>query len=318
MTQPLVSVICLCYNHAHFVKEAIESVLRQNYSDVELIVVDDASTDGSIEVVLNLVKQNPSIQLLQMASNQGNCKAFNKGLVIAKGDYIIDFATDDVMMHDRITKQISQFQSGSINIGVVFTDATYVNEEGVFLHHHYEYLFRKHLLNDVPQGDVYCKVLSKYFIASPTMMVRRSVLEALEGYDENLAYEDFDFWVRSARLFQYSFLNESLTKIRRVSNSMSTGWYKSGDKQLHSTYLVCRKAQKLNKNAEENEALIMRVRYEIRQSVFSKNVTEAKLFFELLCELTKPNLIDRILITIRHLPIPFQWIRNVYHAIRFS
>ena len=117
---------------------------------------------------------------------------------------------------------------------------------------------------------------------------------------------------------KYAFLNDVSTKIRKAGNSMSSGWYKLGDRQLHSTYLVCRKAQKLNKSDTEIEALITRIRYEIRQSVFSKNVTEATLFFELLSELTNPNWIDRMLFGIRHLPIPFTWIRNLYHTLRFS
>jgi glycosyltransferase involved in cell wall biosynthesis len=318
MKEPLVSVICVSYNHTRFVEEAIRSVVNQAYKNIEIIIVDDASNDSSQEVIRKLVVEFPSIQFLLIEKNVGNCKAFNLGFALSKGDFIIDFATDDVMMPDRIAKQIALFQFLPPNVGVVFTDATYINEEGKFLRKHYEYLFRKRLLNEVPQGDVYTKVLSRYFIPSPTMMVKRVVLEKIGGYDETLAYEDFDFWVRSARSFKYSYLNESLTKIRKSTSSMSTGWYKSGDKQLHSTYLVCKKAQKLNKNTEEVDALITRVRYEIRQSVFSKNVNEAKLFFELLCELTKPNLIDRTLIGIHRLPIPFQWIRNLYHTIRFS
>lgn len=318
MKEPLVSVICLCYNHEKFVQEAIHSVILQTYKNIEIIVVDDASNDHSQEVIQKLVVDFPAIQFLPIKKNVGNCRAFNLGLALSKGEYIIDFATDDIMMSERIAKQINQFQSLSQDFGVVFSDATYVDENGEVLRQHYEYLFRKKLVKEIPQGDIYSMVISRYFIASPTMMVKRIVLEKLGGYDENLAYEDFDFWIRSSRSFKYSFLNESLTKIRRSGNSMSTGWYKLGDKQLHSTYLVCRKVQKLNKNADENKALVIRIRYEIRQSVFSKNTTEAKLFFELLCELTTPNWIDRMLINLRHLPIPFQLIRSTYHAIRFS
>ncbi len=318
MNEPLVSVICLSYNHEGFVEEAIRSVINQTYKNIEIIVVDDASSDSSQNVIQKLVAEFPSIQFLSIENNIGNCKAFNLGFALSKGEFIIDFATDDIMMPHRIAKQIDQFQSLPQDVGVIFTDATYVNEEGKFLRQHYAYLFRKRLLTEVPQGDVYAKVLSRYFIASPTMTVRRSVFDKIGGYDESLAYEDFDFWVRSSRSFKYFFLNESLTKIRRSGNSMSTGWYKHGDKQLHSTYLVCKKAQKLNRSKEEVKALVIRVRYEIRQSVFSKNVNEANLFFELLCELTKPIWTDRTLIAIRHLPIPFQWIRNMYHTIRFS
>jgi len=318
MKEPLVSVICLSYNHEKFVQEAIHSVIHQTYKNIEIIVVDDASNDRSQEIIQKLVIEFPFIQFLPIEKNFGNCKAFNLGFALSKGEYIIDFATDDIMMPERIAKQVNQFQSLPQDFGVAFSDATYVDEQGEVLRQHYEYLFRKKLLREIPQGDVYTKVISRYFIASPTMMVKRIVMEKLGGYDESLAYEDFDFWVRSSREYKYALLNESLTKIRKAGKSMSTGWYKIGDKQLHSTYLVCKKAQKLNKNADENNALIIRIRYEIRQSVFSKNTTEAKLFFELLCELTEPNVMDRMLMTIRHLPIPFRWIRNLYHSIRFS
>ncbi len=318
MNEPLVSVICLSYNHERFVEEAIRSVINQTFKNIEIIVLDDASNDSSQEVIRKLVVEFPAIQFLPIEKNVGNCRAFNLAFALSKGDFIIDFATDDIMMPERIAKQIDQFQSLPHDVGVVFADANYVNEEGKFLRQHYDYLFRKGLLKEVPQGDVYAKILSRYFIASPTMMVRRVVFDKMGGYDEDLAYEDFDFWVRSSRSFKYFFLNESLTKIRRVGNSMSTGWYKLGDKQLHSTYLVCKKAQKLNRSTEEIKALIIRVRYEIRQSVFSKNTNEATLFFELLCELTQPNWVDRTLIGICHLPIPFRWIRKVYHASRFS
>ena len=317
MKDPLVSVICLSYNHERFVEEAIRSVINQTYKNIEIIVVDDASHDSSQEAIRRLVGEFPAIQFLPIEKNVGNCKAFNMGFALSKGDFIIDLATDDIMMPDRIARQVYQFQSLPQDVGIVFTDAKYINEQGKFLRQHYAYLFRKGLLKEVPQGNVYAKVLSRYFIASPTMMVRRIVFENIGGYDESLAYEDFDFWVRSSRLFGYSFLNESLTKIRKASNSLSSGWYKLGDKQLHSTYLVCKKAQKLNRSTEDVEALIIRVRYEIRQSVFSKNVNEARLFFELLCELTTPTWIDRGLIAVRHLPIPFPWIRNLYHTIRF-
>ena len=318
MDSPLVSVICLCYNHEKFIKEALYSVVNQTYKNIELIIVDDASSDESRKAIREFKNKFSSTIYLPIEKNVGNCKAFNLGFALSKGSFVIDFATDDVMMTDRIAKQVSIFETLSPKFGVVFTDADYIDDRGKFLKQHYKYLFRKKLLTNVPTGDVYAEILSTYFVASPTMMIRRSVLEQLNGYDENLAYEDFDFWVRSSRIFKYAFLNESLTKIRRSKNSMSSGWYKHGDTQLYSTYLVCRKIQKLNKNTEENSSLVKRVRYEIRQSVFSKNVKEAGLFFQLLTELTKPTLTDRILIGIRHLPLPFRWFRQLYHTIRFS
>jgi len=143
------------------------------------------------------------------------------------------------------------------------------------------------------------------------MMVRRIVLESMGGYDEALAYEDFDFWVRSSRNFYYAFLDERLTMIRQSENSMSSGWYKPGDPQLHSTYLICRKIKSLNRTAGEQESLIKRLRYELRQAVFTRNVKEATLFYDFLAELSRRTIADRVLHGIKDLPIPFKTIRRL-------
>src|SRR5688500_3802276 len=104
MTDPLVSVICLCYNQARFIREAVASVFAQSYRNVELIIVDDASTDNSASVIRAMVAENPAIRCLLLNQNVGNCKAFNKGLTLSKGDYIIDLAADDVLVPQRIER----------------------------------------------------------------------------------------------------------------------------------------------------------------------------------------------------------------------
>jgi hypothetical protein len=173
-------------------------------------------------------------------------------------------------------------------------------------------------LDKIPEGDVYADVLAKYFIPSPTMMVKREVFDKIGGYDESLVYEDFDFWVRTSSFCKYGFLNESLTKIRRTGSSMSSGWYKRGDRQLHSTYLVCKKAIELNRNQKEKNALLKRIRFELRQSIFSENHNEAKLFFGLLNELESVTTSDRILEVINGLELPVNWLRRLYHTARFE
>ena len=317
-TTPLVSVICLCYNHARFVQQAIESVIGQTYANIQLIVVDDASTDNSVEIIKKVTARCNSVEHLFLSENLGNCKAFNKGFALAKGKYVFDFATDDVLVPDRIEKQVTCFEKLGQTYGVVFTDAEYIDEENRFVRNHYEYLFRKKLLNYVPQGDVFSFIIRRYFVASPTMMVRKSVLDELNGYDENLSYEDFDFWVRSARICQYAFLNEKLTKIRLSKSSMSTGWYQRGDKQVHSTYLVCLKLTKLVQQPDEKESLLVRIRYELRQCTLSHNTNEALLFYNLLKELQGLRPVDRIWLLILKSGIPVAWLRALYHRLRFS
>jgi glycosyltransferase involved in cell wall biosynthesis len=317
-TPPLVSVICLSYNHDRFVEEAIGSVLKQTYPNIQVIAVDDGSTDNTAEAVRKLVATNPSIEFLPLAENVGNCRAFNQGLALAKGKYIIDFATDDVMLEDRVRQQVEFFESLDKSYGVVFTDSVYITSTGTIVRKHYEHLFAKKLIPAIPQGDVYREVLSEFFISSPTMMARSEVFDYLHGYDEQLAYEDFDFWVRSARVFKYAFLDRITTKVRLTDTSLSKGLYRKGDRQVHSTYLVCRKAVELNESPEDDKALAKRLRYEIRHCVFTQNNDEAKLFYNLLTEIGYKDPISDALIFLNMFRLPWGGIRRLYHRLRFG
>ncbi|MCU0398534.1 MAG: glycosyltransferase [Cyclobacteriaceae bacterium] len=315
---PLVSVICLCYNHERFVREAVVSVIHQTYPNIQIIVADDASTDASAGVIRQLKIDYPQIELLLLEQNLGNCKAFNRALELANGDYIIDLAADDILLPGRIQKQVDFFINSGKEYGVVYSNANYIDETGKFIRNHFEYLLQKKFIREVPQGDIFLLVIRAYFIPSPTVMFRKEIIDQLNGYDENLAYEDFDFWVRSARITLYGYIPEVLTLIRKHRASLSTGWYKVGDKQLHSTYLICLKILKMCKNKEEFESFIMRVRYELRQSVFSHNRNEARLFFQLLKSIKKVTIHDWVLFVISELKIPVLWIRKVYYSFQYS
>jgi len=299
-------------------QEAIESVLSQTYSSLQVIVVDDASVDGSKELIKELIKHRDGIQTIFLPDNVGNCKAFNQGLKLATGDFIIDFSTDDIMLPDRIEKQIAFFEKQNEKVGIVFSDAVYVNENGSTIRSHYDYLFKKRLLDHVPSGDVFRDVLTTYFISSPTMMIKKKVMDTLHGYDEALSYEDFDFWIRASRDFQFEFLNERTTKVRKSSESMSTGWYRLGDRQLHSTFLVCTKAEKLCRDEQDRNALRWRVLYEFKQAVFSQNKTEAKLFAELFTRLGKTPISFFVIQAASYFPLPWAWIRKMYYQLRYD
>lgn len=260
MSNPLVSVICLCYNHEKFVKQAILSALNQTYSNVEVIVVNDASTDNSAAVVQELLTANPQLTFLNLERNVGNCKAFNIGFAQSKGDYIIDFAADDILLENRIQEGVDAFQSLEREFGVQFSDAEFIDEEGGKLgFHSYKYPH-----DSIPSGDIYLQLIKRYFICAPTMLIKREVLSYLKGYDENLAYEDFDFWIRSARKFKYIYLPQALVQRRILHNSMKNDQFKKGSNQLRATYKVCEKINQLNSSDEENRALRLRLRYEFK------------------------------------------------------
>ena len=315
---PLVSVVCLCFNQASFVEESVRSVLQQTYKNIQVIIVDDASADGSPAIIEKLKRDNPAIEVLTLKNNAGNCRAFNLGYALCKGDFIIDFAADDVMKPQRIELQVKHFSTLDKTYGVSFTNAIYIDEEGRTLRDHYGYLFRKGLIKIVPQGDVYREILHTYFVASPTMMIKREVMDALGGYDETLSYEDFDFWIRSSRNFKYAFLNEELTKIRKSRQSMSSRWYARGDKQLHSTYMVCRKAVELSRSPDDLVALSKRLKYELRQSVFSSNHVEAVHFYDLLGEIGHRGAADKFFYNLNKLRLPLAPLRKLYHYLRFE
>ena len=312
MDHPLVTVVCLSYNHRPFIREAVGSVLAQTYPNIQIILIDDGSTDGSVHELETIAQNHGGIELISLKQNVGNCRAFNIAFAKAKGEYVIDFATDDVMMPNRIEEQVNLFKTLDDTYGAVFTDASYIDEDGSFLYHHNDYLLRKKLITTIPQGNVYPFVIARYFISSPTMMIRKGVLDEMGGYDEQLAYEDFDLWIRSSRNYRYAFLDKVLTKVRRRRSSMSTGWYKPGDAQLHSTYLVCRKIFTLNRTPAEHRALVARLRYELRQSVFSKNLKEAKLFYDFLTELSSISAVDIFFYYTRRLPIPYRVLRKLF------
>lgn len=278
MTAPLVTVICLCYNQKRFVREAVESVINQTYTPIQLIVVDDASTDGSPETINQLKVQYPQLEVLLLNENMGNCRAFNQGLVQAKGEYLIDLAADDVLLPDRIRKGVEVLQQAGDEFGVHFCDAELIDETGSFVSHHSD----KYPHHTIPQGDIYVEVIQRYFICPPTIMFRKSVMDRLGGYDETLAYEDFDFWIRSSRQFKYTYSPEPLVKKRVVKNSMGSKQEKFFNRHALSTYRVCKKILDLNATKQEQQALSKRIWYEIRTSLRLLNIWLAIKYFSLL------------------------------------
>lgn len=268
--KPLVTVIALCYKHKPFLKEALESVLAQTYSPVELIVVDDAGNDGSAEVIEDFIAEHPQVHFIRHAFNNGNCYSFNEALVLAKGKYIIDFATDDKMLPIMVEKMVEVFESLSDDYGIVFSNSGNISEKGEFLGYHFN------ADSEIPQGYVYQEVVRKYFISPPATMMRRSMLEELGGYDTSLAYEDFDIWVRAARNYKFKYLEE-VTILKRIHPaSLSHRFFDRNEKLQASTFRICQKIKWLNKNEEENLALHQRCRYEMRVACLTGNYS---LFF---------------------------------------
>ena len=263
----LVTIVALCHNHAPFLREALDSIRAQTYPNLEVWLVDDASTDESAEILREYAARNPGWHLLLLPENGGNCQAFNLAFFCSKGEYVIDFATDDVLLPARVALQVAAFGAANASVGMVYSNCELIDETSHSLGLHHRADGRGGLMPTPASGWVFAEVLRRYFISTPTMMMRRACLESLGGYDETLAYEDFDFWVRASRGWQFLYLDEVTTRKRKHPRSMSARAYRRHDPYLASTTRVCAKALALTRTPAEYAALAVRLRSELRQAV---------------------------------------------------
>ena len=145
-------------------------------------------------------------------ANLGNCAAFNLGFRASGGAYLIDLAADDILLPSRVSKGVDNLESRSSDYGVEFCDVELLLESSESEGTHFKRNADGELIEKVPEGDVYKNLVERYVINTPGMMIRRQVLDDLNGYDESLSYEDFDFWVRSSRKYHYAFTNDVLVQ----------------------------------------------------------------------------------------------------------
>jgi glycosyltransferase involved in cell wall biosynthesis len=265
----------LCYNHQAHVRQAIDSVIQQSYENVELIVVDDASTDKSRELIRKASAKH-GFRTIFNEKNLGNCRSFNTGFKHSTGKYVIDLAADDLLMPDRVAIGVELLEQKGPTYGVHFSDATLIDSKGKTIGTHYRRDKSGNLLEIVPEGDIYADLVEKYLICTPSMMISRKVLEDLNGYDESLTYEDFDFWVRSSRNYYYGFSNALLVSKTIMTNSLSKAQMQKKNIHALSTASVCEKILKMNRSQEEHEALLKRVNYELKWALITENWEASK------------------------------------------
>lgn len=302
---PWVTVICTSYNQQAFVAEALQSVIAQNYPNVELIVIDNGSTDQTATRIQEVIQPYPAIRFIRNAFNLGLNRAFNQGLALAKGQYIIDLSADDVLLPDRITRQVVFFEQLPDEYGVVFSNATYVDASGAVTGVHYPIDPATGLARAlVPTGYIFRQILTGYFICTPTMMIRRRILQQLNGYDEALSYEDFDFWVRSSRFCRYAYQDAILTKKRHHPGAMSSQVVHPHNDLLPSTLLVCRKALAMCETDAERQALAFRLQKFIRKAFYAEQFDLALQFGSLMRQFAHPDLLTSVVLAMSSLRVP--------------
>ncbi|HEX2854044.1 MAG TPA: glycosyltransferase [Opitutaceae bacterium] len=217
---PLVTVFVACYNHARFVVQALESVRMQGYPNVQLIVADDCSKDDSVRVIRAWLDAHwPEALFLVHAENRGVCRTFNEIIGHAKGKYVAGFSADDVWLPERLRAQVEFMESQPEDVGVLYGDAYQIDENGARLPLRFNAAHRN--LPVLPDGWVFDTLIEENFVPAMTTLVRRRCYEVVGGYDESLAFEDWDMWLRMSRSFQFRVWPHLSAEYRILSTSMT-------------------------------------------------------------------------------------------------
>ena len=181
ISSPLVSVIIPTYNKSHFLKHTIESVINQTYSNIEIIVIDDGSTDNTEELAksygskIKYIKQN----------NLGGTASRNTGIKSATGKYLNFLDHDDLFLPEKIEKQVRVLESNP-KVGFVHCRYFFIDEIG-------KQLAKVFIL---PEGNIYKKLIAGCFIWSGAPLIRKSCIDKVGIFDESIWSSDWDMWLR--------------------------------------------------------------------------------------------------------------------------
>lgn len=208
MTSPKVTVLMSVYNGEKYLKEAIESILNQSFSDFEFLIFNDCSTDSTREIILSF--NDSRIFLTDNKKNTGSSKTLNKGIGIARGKYIARMDADDISLPTRLEKQVKFFdahpEAGVCSTWIKFTD----NNE----------LF----CPPVDHEEIKIDLFASNALAHPAVMIRREMfIKYGLNYNETLLYaEDYELWVRCCQYFKLYNIPEQLLRYRRHAGQISS------------------------------------------------------------------------------------------------
>jgi len=191
-TNPLVSIITPSYNHACFLENTIRSVLKQNYEPIEYILIDGASTDGSIEIINRYADR---FSWWVSEPDEGQADAINKGLRQAKGEIVAWLNSDDLYMPYAISRAVNALQVNK-ELGMVFGDAITIDATGKPIK---KLTFNNWSLTELIRFRIICQ---------PTVFMRRMTLEKTGFLDPTYHYMlDHQLWIRIAQLSPIHYLN---------------------------------------------------------------------------------------------------------------
>ena len=211
---PRVSVIIPTYNRAHFIVDAIESVLAQTFKNKEIVIVDDGSTDNTKEILSGL--QDRVRYIYQ--ENSGPTCARNRGILASNAEYIAFLDSDDIWLPEKLEVQIARFKLKR-ELGLVYSDAYRFFSDKTTMEPETEFSRLK-----PHSGWTFEHLFRDNFVHTSTVVVRKRCLEKVGVFDEGgnfVPAEDYDLWLRIAARYQIDYINKPLIKYRDHSANIS-------------------------------------------------------------------------------------------------
>jgi glycosyltransferase involved in cell wall biosynthesis len=216
---PQASVIMPCYNHARFVGESVASILGQTFEDLELIVVDDKSQDGSVDLLLELAKKDARVKLILHDKNQGASRSRNDGLRSARGEYVAFCDADDLWKPDKLQRQVKLLTEHR-DCDVTYCDSEIIDENGHLMGELFSDQFP---LPPIASGDLFEVLCARNFINMTTVLVRRQAVGGQLFFDESVQWvEDWWQWIRLSRHYHFHYEPDALAQYR--VHPQSTGF----------------------------------------------------------------------------------------------
>jgi len=212
---PVVSVVMPAYNTERFIGEAIRSVVRQTYTDWELLVIDDGSTDDTPRVVADMMESR--IRYIH-TENMGAGSARNLGIEKARGDFVAFLDSDDVWFPHKLAVQVDVLRRDP-ETGLTYSNLWYVNERGKRIG------MPRFALERLPDGWCLDKLLVRNGVigGGSTVMVRRLLLHRVGPFDTSLLMgQDWDLWLRLATCSKFRYTPQALMAYRQRRGSIST------------------------------------------------------------------------------------------------
>ena len=240
---PLISVVMSVYNSEKYLTEAIESILNQTYENFEFIIVNDGSTDNSLEIIKEYIRQDERIVLIDR-ENKGLPYSLNEGINIAKGKYIARMDADDISLPERFEKQIEYMKKNELD-----SCGSYIK---VFSENSNKTIVRK---NPINHKDIKFTLLFFSCLAHPTVMFKKVVFDKVQYHIDYKVAQDYQLWVEiSMAGFKIGNIPEVLLNYREHEAQASIEKFKRQQDTAHEIAL-----KYANQSSSEKIDLIKKV-----------------------------------------------------------